>query len=549
MDPAALATLPARRRRLLTAFLVMLCAASPLGVGAARAAPGQPGVVVLVFDGPAGARASTAIGRALSGVRLISAAAYRRTAARLGAAQASRLLGVAAIVRGSITTHSEGRLLLVELVSATNSRRLLRLKLPLESPGVDEASAARVAARLGTALRQAGARGGGAALSAASAQGRRRRADGGATTRAASATGPAGGTTGSGTTRDAEHGASDDADALAGESEFEPGDADVAIIDPATRSSSPARALSNSGPQRRSDDGTTLGYAVGTGRGARADGNANTTAAERHQQERAAQARAAGERIYLPFELGAGVLMLGRGFRFLQPINPPRPATLGTPALVPALHLSAALQPLALGTQGPAAGLGLTLRFWRSVGTRATLPETPEQPFAVTLQTTEIGLRYYWSLLGRPDSAALLLRLAFGHQLASATPSGEAADPTQDVAYSYLRPGVGLRWPFVVAGRFELGATVGLDYLAVLTAGAIEQPDSSGYGSAAILAFDGSLGMFIAYAGVFARVEGSYRRFELAFDRSCTTRRTGCRQAVGARDIYAGAALELGYAF
>jgi len=524
---------------------LLIAALAGWGGAAAASGGGPPGVVVLVFDGAAGARASAAVSGALRGVRVVSAAAYRRTATRLGAGQAGRMLAVDAIVRGAIAILPSGPRLLVELVSATSERRLARLSLPLQSAAVDQETAARVASRLAAALRQPGVRGGGAGGGASAT--RRRRGAGGARAPAATDTtsDAAGADAGSGAGGDA----NDDPGSFDDGGDFERSEGDIAIFDPVTRSTSPARGAPGPAGERSSSDRAALGYAVGTARSSPHDLTRAAPEGGGSARDRAPDTAPAEETIYPRLELGAGVLLLARGFRFLQPVNPPRPPTLGTPSLLPALHLSAALQPLAFWTQRPIAGLGLTLRFWRALAGTATLPETPDQPFALVLQTVELGLRYYWSLLGRRDSPALLLRTAYGYQLATTEPPPGVVDPTVDVAYSYLRAGAGLRWPFAVVGRFELGATVGLDYLGVLTAGPIEQANSEGYGRAAILAFDGSLGIFVAYAGVFARLEGSYRRFELAFDRSCTPRQTGCRQAVGARDIYAGATLELGYAF
>lgn len=544
METAADATSLRRSRAALAPALLGIalacCSATIAGAAAAR----RPGVVVLVFDGSSGARASAAIVRALDGVRVIPAAAYRRTAARLGAAQARRVLEVDAIVRGAIVIRAGEPLLLVELVRATGAHQTTRLSFPLASAALDAATAARVAARLELALRQPGAASAGSAPSRATPHRRARRlaparrGAEGQTDAQGTASGPAvaGGMT-------AAEGGFDDGGAVDRSAE------DVAVVDPNARGEEGPTWSPGSAGQPGGDERGSLGYAVGQARPGSSTAPSRAVASDWRPSPAEGETAGAEEEVYRAVELTAGVLLVGRGFRFLQPVDPPRPPTLGTPALLPALHLSATLQPFALWTQRAIAGLGLTVRYWRVVGASATLSESPDQPLGLLLQNVEVGTRYYWSLLGRRDSPAVLLRAAFGHQVSATEAAAGVADPTQDLAYTYLRSGAGLRWPFVVQGRFELGATLGLDYLAVLTAGAIERANASGYGNAAILAFDGSLGIFVAYAGFFARIEGSYRRFELAFDRSCSTRRTGCRQAVGARDIYAGAALELGYAF
>ncbi|MBK8481989.1 MAG: hypothetical protein IPL40_12595 [Proteobacteria bacterium] len=544
MKTAAAAT-PLRRWRAalapaLLGVVLAYCSLTAAGAAAAR----KPGVVVLVFDGSSGARASAAILRALDGLRVVAAAAYRRTAARLGAAQASRVLEVDAIVRGAIVVRAGEPLLLVELVRTTGAHKTTRLSFPLESAALDAATATQVAARLAAALLQPGA----ASASPARSRGASRRSGGrGGRGRRGSAAPTATEGTASGSA--VEGGPSDEGGGFDEVGASEGGAGDIAVVDPAERREALPSWSPGSAGQGGGGPTSNLGYAVGQARSGSSAAASPAGAGDRRPAAAEGEPAGAAETVYRTVELAAGVLMVGRGFRFLQPVNPPRPPTLGTPALLPALHLSATLQPFAPWTQRPIAGLGLTLRYWRVVGASATLSESPDQPLALLLQTAEVGARYYWSLLGRRDSPAVLLRTAFGHQTSATEAPAGFANPTQDLAYTYLRAGAGLRWPFVVRGRFELGATVGLDYLAVLTAGAIERANDSGYGNAAILAFDGSLGIFVAYAGVFARIEGSYRRFELAFDRSCSTRRTGCRQAVGARDIYAGAALELGYAF
>jgi hypothetical protein len=251
-------------------------------------------------------------------------------------------------------------------------------------------------------------------------------------------------------------------------------------------------------------------------------------------------------------DASVGLLLSGRNFQFKQANLPQFRSSVAA-----GLRLDATGYPLALLATKPGAGwnaitglgFGLTFDwvFWpESVPcARDAMGEcamTTER-FGTREYRLEMGLRWHWNVLNKPDRPELLASLQWGVHDFSITkrPDGSDVGPP-DVSYSYVTIGLGGRVPIVP--WFAL--RVDFNIHGVISTGAVQDPSQFGPGDAWGLRLALSLD-FRVWQGLFVRASGFYERFGLSFN--------GMPQpgkgpiAGGAADQYYGGLLSVGYAY
>ena len=241
------------------------------------------------------------------------------------------------------------------------------------------------------------------------------------------------------------------------------------------------------------------------------------------------------------FEASAGVMALSRRMSFDYPesITGLKPIPDFRSGVVPALQVEGALYPLAT-LRGPLSNLGLVGRYYRVLSLKYHyLPGA--EPLRTTLHMFEVGLRYRYNFLARRTSPTLSVGVEFG-RLAFVVWDEEGVAGDQylpNLAYLYLKLALArLDFPLLVRGGLVLGLGISVDYLQILSAGRISVVDEAGAGPQSRSGVEAGGGAFGSYGGFFLRVAGFYRQIFYSFDDSG-----------GAKDVYSGGMVNLGYAY
>ncbi|MCB9558410.1 MAG: hypothetical protein H6707_20005 [Deltaproteobacteria bacterium] len=260
-------------------------------------------------------------------------------------------------------------------------------------------------------------------------------------------------------------------------------------------------------------------------------------------------------------DISAGLTVLRRSFNFVDPVEPTQPANYTTPGVVPAVRVDANLYPFAALTRGFWGHIGIRAHFLRVLGLKSQLAGLTGRSNTL-IQTLEAGARYRFNLKDDRLSPTIYFGADFGLHSFAIAGAEQAQIPLPNISYAYINMALAeLDYPFYASGAFVIGAHAAFDLMVVLTAGDIEAVGDLGYGRAATVGLDATVGLFARYHGWFARLDGFYRRFTFTFNGDCyleavvdkdgkvvKDRRCG-NYAGGARDVYLGGTLAFGYAY
>ncbi len=513
-------------------------------------------IVVMPFSGPRAGATTSAVKRKLAGrFRVVSTGAFARASRRGGRGAAGRRAGaralrVSAIVRGSMTRSGGRWMLRVSVFSGRTGARVGGRNFPLRGTRIDSSTARRVGAVLARFVARTRA-----PASLARARRRPRRAPAyrrppprprPQPTPRPVAPAPAAQQPSSGF---------DDG------SDIDTSHADEPQLTDATAPTStpPRRVAAHQPPPAAVPADDDIGFQV-TGNkqrrrrrrvARRDDGEARVRRRSRDDDDEERRGNPRRRRsLRRPWqsiiEVSAGVILLKRTFNFNEPVDPQDPPDYKTPGVVPALYLEGSVYPLTAFTRGLITGLGLAGRYYRVLGLKsrvdgaAALADTVVQEF-------EVGPRYRWNILGKRSSPTLRFGFDYG-QMSFSIVNNQTKLP--NINYTYLKLALlGVEVPIYCSRTLSFGASASFDYLVVLSAGDIDGTDQAGYGESSTGGIDLGVGVYASYSGFFAKITGFYRRFFYSFDGVCYQQRTGCNYAGGALDIYAGVALNVGYAY
>ena len=533
-------------------------------------------VVVMPFSGPRAGAATATVRRTLGRHRLVSPSRFIAAAKRsgnsafrtAGRAAAARALGVSAIVRGTITRLRGRWTLRLSVFSGHNGRAVGSAAFPLRGTRIDASTSRRITTVISRLIARTRAPAGRTVRQvtrvrrprrARPRRGRRvaRRPQRRVALASRSARMPQPLPERTTTRRDSFDDGSD----------FDRGEATASdrLLDDAKPTISPARRVANAAS--RNDD---LGFEVGRRDnnddsdiiGVDDDDDSRVASYDRvrksadddadEEDDDGGETRTTTKRpTKRPpwesvIEASAGVMLVNRTFNFNEPVEPADPADYQTPAVVPALYIEGAAYPLAALTRSALANFGVTAKYFRVLALESKLPGKSTAADTV-VQQFEFGLAYRWNILSKLSSPTLRLGVDYGRLMFFILDEGNIDLP--NISYAYINLGAGLDVPIYARPRFTFGAAADFSYMAVLSAGEIQNTDSAGYGSGTTGGVNVGLGLFARFGGFFVRATGFYRRIFFSFDGVCYQQRTGCNYAGGALDIYMGGKLHVGYAY
>ncbi|MCC6751013.1 MAG: hypothetical protein IT371_25375 [Deltaproteobacteria bacterium] len=519
-------------------------------------------VALYTFGGPQGSEATSTVRRALGGrYRVLPGSAFSRAAQQegtdagsaAGVAAAARVLGVSAVIRGSISRLGGRWVLRIQVQSGHNGARVGNRAFPLRGTRLDPLTARRVAGAVLDLLAATRPPAGAARVAVARPARRPARP---APVRVRPVPVPP------------------EQPAVQPAPEGDPATTDPGDDGQAAAPEEPPRVAPRPPPRQRrvasggSDyegeggeerdrgAGEDLGFSVGRREGGQKSGRHGPGLRKRPgarggdrdadpDDRKRGTTRPPWESIV---EASVGLVLLNRTFAFNDPVEPAEPADYRTPSVVPAIAIDGAVYPLAPFMRNILANFGFVARFYRVVGLKSKV-EGGRGEAGTVVQLFEGGLRFRWNILSRASSPILKVGVDFG-QLAFVFQTEENLIPLPNITYTYVKLALlGVEVPAYRTRRFAFGFSGTFDYLLTFSAGDIEKTDSTGYGKSSTGGIDLSLGIYTSISGFFVRGSWFYRRYFFDFDGLCYRQTLGCKHAGGALDVYTGGAVNVGYAY
>jgi hypothetical protein len=232
------------------------------------------------------------------------------------------------------------------------------------------------------------------------------------------------------------------------------------------------------------------------------------------------------------------------GFRGIQRTfeiddSGPRTYTRYEGAVAPALALALELYPMASWRGTPLADIGLSFRWFSSIGLESRQKSSYGEAYLpTTLDQFDLGLLFRWFWWDEPTSPSLKFGLEGGVlNFNMDDPVGFTDLP--DVSYVYMRYRVlQLDLPLVRRGRFAFGLLGAFNYLHIFSSGDLEVLSLGGIGTTSTNAIEAEVGAKLTYGGLFSTTSFIYQRY---ISGSTTSR--------GATDEFKGFTLMFGYAY
>ncbi len=226
-------------------------------------------------------------------------------------------------------------------------------------------------------------------------------------------------------------------------------------------------------------------------------------------------------------------------------------------APVAGAYIEGSFYPLALISDGFLANIGVTGVYDRVIEIKSTLNYNADgRSMTANLGTTQqhwgVGAVLRYALGSGPKSPTVRAHVRYNRlsfQIAKdEAPAGVMVD-IPNVDYTYIDPGVGLRYPLTNA------VALGLDARFMVITDTGEMQSTEQYGAATVFGGEGEVMLEYRFlSAVSARLGGLYRTIGFDFDGNgaLTRERDGDPQTEdvgGARDVYVGGYLALGLTF